>query len=297
MRTACLPIDGTSRRQMLTRSIGAAAASVLPSWCWAKPPAGAPALLLAGDAPADIDPSGYLVSEKFDGVRALWDGQQLRLRGGAAVSAPAWFSAALPPVALDGELWLGRGQFDAASGLVRSARTEDPAWRAVRFLAFELPGAAGSFAQRAQRLRQLSEAAPQGAWQAVTQDEVADRSALQRQLAQVVAGGGEGLMLHRADVPYQTGRSGALLKLKPLQDADAVVLAHLPGRGRHQGRMGALLVRAESRATFRLGTGFSDALRDAPPPVGAVLTYTHRGHTPGGLPRFASFLRLRPDGA
>lgn len=292
----CLSTGATTRRHFVSRWACVAAAGLLPSWSWAKPPAGAPALLLASEAPADIEPGGYLVSEKYDGVRALWDGQQLRLRGGAAVSAPAWFSAALPPVALDGELWLGRGQFDAVSGLVRSARIEDPTWRVLRYLVFELPGADGSFAQRAQRLRQLSGASPQGLWQAVMQNEVKDRSALLSKLAQVVAGGGEGLMLHRADAPYQTGRSGALLKLKPVHDADAVVLAHLPGRGRHQGRLGALLVRAESGAEFRLGTGFSDALRDAPPPVGAVLTYTHRGHTPSGLPRFASFLRLRPLG-
>ena len=290
----CLPLGATTRRHFLTRWTCAALAGALPDWTWAKPRAGAPALLLASDAPADIDPSGHLVSEKLDGVRAFWDGRQLRLRGGAVVTAPAWFTAALPAVALDGELWLGRGQFDGVSGLVRSARTDDPAWRALSYLVFELPGAPGTFAQRAQQLRQLSDAAPQGPWQAVMQAVVPDCAALQRQLAQVVAGGGEGLMLHVADAPYQTGRSGALLKLKPLHDADAVVLAHLPGRGRHQGRMGALLVRAESGAEFRLGTGFSDELRNTPPSVGAVLTYTHRGHTPSGLPRFASFLRLRP---
>lgn len=299
MSTACLhrlPIGATSRRHFLTRWTCAAMASALPEWTWAKPRSGAPALLLASDAPADVDPSGHLVSEKYDGVRALWDGQQLRLRSGAVVTAPAWFTAALPRAALDGELWLGRGRFDAVSGLVRSARADDPAWRALRYLAFELPGAPGTFAQRAQDLRQLSNAAPQGPWQAVKQALLADRGALQRQLAQVVAGGGEGLMLHRADAPYHTGRSGALFKLKPVNDAEGVVLAHLPGRGRHQGRMGALLVRSESGADFRLGTGFSDALRNAPPPLGAVLTYTHRGHTSNGLPRFASFLRLRPGG-
>jgi DNA ligase-1 len=101
-------------------------------------------------------------------------------------------------------------------------------------------------------------------------------------------------MLHRADAPYVTGRSTVLLKLKPLQDAEAVVLEHLPGRGRHQGRLGASRVRSADGRVFRLGTGLSDALRDASPPVGSMLTYTHRGLTSGGLPRFASFLRLRP---
>lgn len=297
MPTASLPFGATGRRHFLTRSCCAVVVGALPAWAWAKARAGAPALLLASDAPADIDPRGHLVSEKYDGVRALWDGRQLRLRGGAAVSAPAWFAAALPPVALDGELWLGHGRFDAVSGLVRSGRSDDPAWRTLRYLVFELPGAAGNFAQRAQGLQQMSAAAPQSPWRAVAQAVVPDRGALRQRLAQVVQAGGEGLMLHRADAPWQVGRSGALLKLKPLHDADAVVLAHLPGRGRHGGRMGALLVRSEGGDAFRLGTGFSDALRAAPPPVGAVLTYTHRGHTPSGLPRFASFLRLRADGS
>ena len=279
------------RRRFLACWAGAAAANVLPACGWAR--GGAPALLLATEAPAEVDPAGYLVSEKFDGVRAFWDGSQLRLRGGAPVGTPVWFSAGLPPVALDGELWLGRGRFDAVSGLVRSGRVDDPAWRAVRYLVFELPAAPGSFAQRAQRLHELAMARPPGPWEAIAQSTLRDQAALRSRLAQVVDAGGEGLMLHHADAPYVTGRSTVLLKLKPLHDADAVVLAHLPGRGRHQGRLGALLVRSESGAIFRLGTGFSDALRDAPPPVGAVLTYTHRGQTPNGLPRFASFLRLR----
>jgi DNA ligase-1 len=280
-----------SRRRFLACWAGATAAHVLPACSWAR--SDVPALLLASDAPAGVDPIGHLVSEKFDGVRAYWDGRRLCLRGGAPVAAPAWFSQGLPSLALDGELWLGRGRFDAVSGLVRSRRVDDPTWRAVRYLVFELPGAPGTFAERAQRLRELSAARPEGPWEAIAQSTLRDRAALRSRLAQVVDAGGEGLMLHRADAPYVTGRSTVLLKLKPLQDAEAVVLAHLPGRGRHLGRLGALLVRSEGGAIFRLGTGFSDALRDAPPPVGAVLTYTHRGHTSNGLPRFASFLRLR----
>jgi DNA ligase-1 len=279
------------RRRLLGCWAGAAAASLLPVSGWAR--SGAPAFLLATDAPAEVDPSGYLVSEKFDGVRAFWDGRQLCLRGGTPVATPVWFSAGLPTVALDGELWLGRGRFDAVSGLVRSGRVDAPAWRTVRYLVFELPAAPGSFAQRARRLQELALASPPGPWEAIAQSTLRDQAALRSCLAQVVDAGGEGLMLHRVDAPYVTGRSSVLLKLKPLHDADAVVLAHLPGRGRHQGRLGALLVRSDNGTIFRLGTGLSDALRQAPPPVGAMLTYTHRGHTSNGLPRFASFLRLR----
>ncbi len=102
-------------------------------------------------------------------------------------------------------------------------------------------------------------------------------------------------MLHLAEAPYVTGRSDVLLKLKPLLDTEAVVLRHIPGKGRHAGRLGALEVRRKDGIVFRLGTGFSDPVRGNPPAVGSVVTYTYRDVTPSGKPRFASFLRVRDD--
>ncbi|MDP2006216.1 MAG: DNA ligase [Rubrivivax sp.] len=253
----------------------------------------APPLLLAMDAAPDIHPAGYLVSEKLDGVRAFWDGQQLRTRGGLAVAAPAWFLRRLPPVALDGELWAGYGRFEPVSGTVRRQRPDDAAWQALRFHVFELPGATGPFEERAVALARLVRETDAPGLQAVPQLRLADRDALQRQLQAVLALGGEGLMLHRADAPYLTGRNPVLQKLKPWHDAEAVVLGAVPGRGRHAGRMGALRVQTPQGRQFLLGTGFSDAERDAPPAPGTVLTYSYRGTTAHGLPRFASFLRVR----
>ena len=253
----------------------------------------APALLLAETAPAGIDPTGYLVSEKYDGVRAVWDGRTLRFRSGLPIAAPAEFVARLPAVPLDGELWLDRGRFEALSGLVRRQRSDAAAWRQLRYMVFELPGASGSFAARAQRIATLAQ---QSGWPqllAVEQQALDSPQALQRRLDEVVAAGGEGLMLHRADVPYETGRSASLLKLKQLHDAEARVIGHVAGRGRHAGRMGALSVRSAAGADFLLGTGFSDAERESPPPLGSWVTYTHRGVTADGVPRFASFLRVR----
>jgi DNA ligase-1 len=250
-------------------------------------------LPLAQEAPADVDPAGHLVSEKFDGARALWDGQALRFRSGLPVAAPAWFTARLPAQALDGELWLGRGRFEALSGAVRRQQPDDTEWRQIRYLVFELPGAPGDFAQRAARIEALVRNTAWPQLVAVAQRPVADRAALQAHLKAVVADGGEGLVLHRADSLYATGRQAALLKLKPLHDAEAVVVAHLPGRGKHAGRLGALRVRTPDGLEFQIGTGFSDAQREQPPRIGATVTYTHRGVTAGEVPRFASFLRER----
>ena len=253
----------------------------------------APALRLAREAAGPIDPQGWLVSEKLDGARALWDGHVLRFRSGLVVPAPAWFVAGLPPTPLDGELWMGRGSFETLSGAVRRQTPDDAEWRALRYMVFDLPGAGGPFAQRAARLDALARQHGWAQLQAVAQHSVADRDALQAMLDAVVQGGGEGLMLQHAAAAWRPGRSGALLKLKPLHDAEAVVVGHVPGRGRHAGRLGALRVRCEDGTTFLLGTGFSDHQRDHPPRLGAVVTYTHRGSTAAGVPRFASFLRER----
>jgi DNA ligase-1 len=259
------------------------------------PPPAPPALLLAREAPDDIDPAGYLVSEKFDGVRALWDGQRLRFRSGAPVPAPAAFLRRLPPQALDGELWLARGRFSELAGLVKRQGASAADWAGIRYQLFELPGADGPFEARAQALAELVARADGTVLRAVAQERLADRAALRRRLQQVLAAGGEGLMLHRADAPYVTGRGEALLKLKPQQDAEGVVVARRFGReGRMQGLLVALRLRLPEGREFLLGSGFSDALRRDPPPLGSVVSYRHRGWSATGLPRFASFLRVDP---
>lgn len=253
--------------------------------------------MLAREAPPGMAPDGWLVSEKYDGVRALWDGGRLRFRSGRPVPAPDWFLARLPAQAVDGELWLARGRFDSLSATVRRESPRDEEWRQVRYMVFDLPWVQAPFEQRAAKLQALLSRASGSPLVAVGQQRLANAAALARKLDEVVAAGGEGLMLHRADAPYVAGRSDTLLKLKPVQDAEAIVMGHVPGRGRHAGRLGALRVRTDEGLEFRLGTGLSDAEREVPPPLGAVVTYTYRGLTPAGLPRFASFLRVRewPD--
>ncbi|MCY7315469.1 MAG: DNA ligase [Rubrivivax sp.] len=270
----------------------------LSLWPWLAraaplPTGSTPPLVLAQEAAADIDPAPYLVSEKLDGVRAWWDGSQLRFRSGRPIAAPRWFIAGLPAQPLDGELWLGRGRFEALSAAVRRLVPRDGEWLALRYMLFELPGVPGPFRQRVQQLQHLVQRSGHAGLRLVEQEHVADRGALQRRLHTVVAGGGEGLMLHRADASFVSGRSGMLLKLKPLSDAEATVLAHVPGRGKHSGRLGALQVRTPQGVDFFIGTGFSDAERTLPPPLGSTVSFTHRGLTDKGVPRFASFLRQR----
>ena len=257
--------------------------------------ADAPALLLAQVYRPGLPLQDYWVSEKYDGVRGFWDGRTLRTRGGETVQAPAWFTAGWPEVPMDGELWAGRGRFSHAQSTTRQQQPGDVAWRQIRFMVFDLPGDKGTFDQRLPALNALVESLGQPWVQAVPQRRVANDAALQALLHRTVRAGGEGLMLHRGASLYRAGRSDDLIKVKTHEDTEARVVAHLPGKGRHAGRLGALLVETPSGQRFRLGAGFSDADRERPPPVGSWVTYRFRGTHDGGLPRFASFVRKRED--
>lgn len=280
------PEHGLSRRQILI--LGSS-----PCLAMGASAAGAQ-VQLASVWPVGRSPQGYLVSEKFDGVRAVWDGQVLRFRSGREIAAPAWFLAALPNLALDGELWLGRRQFDAVSGAVRRAVPDDAQWRDMRYMVFDAWGLQEPFEQRADRLRTALAAtgSPGSVVVAVAQERVANAQDLQARLQALVRQGGEGLVLHRADALWRAGRTDALFKLKPEPDEEGQVIGHQPGQGRLAGQTGALLLQTAQGQRFALGTGLSDALRRNPPPVGAWVTYRYRDRTPSGLPRFASFVRV-----
>ena len=265
----------------------------LLSWPAAGNERSVPPLALAKAYSGAVPVSRYWVSEKLDGVRAWWDGAALLSRGGKRLQAPSWFTAGFPQQPLDGELWLGRGAFAELSGIVRRTQSDGAAWRKVRFMVFDLPEHPGVFDERLLRLVELFDSLESPYIGLVEQFRVADEVELLAELNRVDAAGGEGLMLRRGLSRYRAGRTNDLLKLKLHQDAEAVVLAHLPGKGKYAGMLGALLVEMPDGARFRLGTGFSDAERRNPPPVGATVTYKHYGVTSNGLPRFASFLRLR----
>ena len=265
------------------------AAYPLLSEAWAAPTG----VQLASDWPVGRSPQGFLVSEKFDGVRAVWDGQRLCFRSGREIAAPDWFVRALPHHLLDGELWLGRGQFDRLSGVVRQQRPLE-AWRQVRYMVFDAPGQGGPFEARWQALQSVIEAVREPWLLRVEQARVDTALALRQQLDAVLREGGEGLVLHSADALWQSGRTQALFKFKPEPDADAQVVGYLPGKGRYEGATGALQVRTPQGLVFALGSGLSDAQRRNPPEVGSWVTYRYRDRTPNGVPRFASFVRARP---
>ena len=256
----------------------------------------APSVTLAETYRGGIDLADYWVSEKYDGVRGYWDGQRLITRGGLVIQTPAWFTAGWPDHAMDGELWTGYGEFARVSGIVRSHEPHDADWRDVRYRVFDLPDHPGPFDARVPAIRRVIAAIDQPWVTAVGQFRVDDTTALDTAMARVIARGGEGLILHRGAAKYRAGRSDDLLKLKPYDDAEARVIGHNPGQGRLEGLMGSLDVRTPDGREFAIGSGFTDAQRASPPPIGSWITYRYNGETVTGLPRFARFLRRRPGG-
>lgn len=287
------------RRRLLLLTPLLAWAATRPALVWAqRGQAEAPALQLAGRYRPGRDLRDWWVSEKYDGVRAYWDGQQLRTRGGERIAAPDWFIAGWPDEPMDGELWAGRGRFEQAQSAVARQQPDEQAWRALRYMVFDAPAHPGSFDERLRAVAGLVSRIDQPWVLAVPQRKVSSEAELQSLLREVERGGGEGLMLRRGASLHRAGRGDDLLKLKSHDDAEARVVAHLPGKGRHAGRLGALLVEMPDGRRFALGTGFTDDQRKRPPPVGSWVTYRYRGvHAKSGLPRFASFVRVRADEA
>jgi hypothetical protein len=109
---------------------------------------------------------GWMLSEKLDGFRAIWDGGVSRglpksmvpwannakdaryveppvatglwTRYGNVYHAPNWFLDMLPPYPLDGELTLGRGQWQATSSIVKQI-VPGHEWRRITYKVIDSP--------------------------------------------------------------------------------------------------------------------------------------------------------------
>jgi DNA ligase-1 len=253
-----------------------------------------PPLLLADPWAPDLDVTGWWLSEKLDGQRAYWDGKQFWSRYGNPIRPPDWFVAGLPAEPLDGEMWIGRGQFQRTSGLVRRQDRHE-FWKEIRYVIFDAPGQDREFEARLAFLQDvLRRQAPPYA-RALEHKLCQGKDHLFAELAEVQRLGGEGLMLRQPGSRYVAGRSATLLKVKTFHDAEARVLGYQAGKGRHKGRVGALCLRLSNGIEFEVGTGLSDAERANPPAVGSVITFKYQDLTDAGLPRFPVFVRVRPD--
>lgn len=239
------------------------------------------------------DPTGWWMSEKLDGVRAIWRDGAFYSRNGNAFHAPDWFRAQMPSVALDGELFVGRGRFDETVSIVRSHSGER--WDQVTYQVFDLypetpEDAALTFEQRVSTL-QL--ALPTRHCARLIHIPCVGVAHLTACVDHIVGNGGEGVMLRAPGSLYEKKRSSTLLKVKRFHDAEATVTGHVAGKGKHLGRLGALDCVTDEGVAFQLGTGLSDAQREAPPTIGTRVTFRFQELTKDRVPRFPVFVAAR----
>jgi len=237
--------------------------------------------------------SDYWVSEKLDGIRGYWDGKQLYTRQGNLINAPKWFTQDWPMTPLEGELWSKRSDFQNIVSCIQRKTIKAHCWKKLTLMVFDLPKNIGNFSERIMAMNELLSTVPSPYLKPVRQQRVSTQDDLYKWLDKVVLGQGEGLMLHHQDSFYKTGRNKSLMKLKKYMDAEAIVIKHITGKGKYKTMLGSILVVTDSGIQFKIGSGFSDQQRKHPPPIGSTITYKFIGKTQRGVPRFASFIRIR----
>jgi DNA ligase-1 len=253
-----------------------------------------PPILLAHKWETDINLVGFWISEKLDGVRAYWDGKQFISRLGNRFYAPSWFVEGLPSFPLDGELWGGRKKFQRTVGIVKR-QDENELWKELMYVVFDAPSHDAGFEERIAHAKAVLEVSACKYVRVLEQERCVDHDHLKSELARVEALGGEGLMMRKPGSRYEIGRSTTLYKVKTFHDDEAVVVGYAPGQGKHKGRVGALILEMPNGTRFNAGTGLSDAERDAPPPIGSLVTYRYQELSDGGVPRFPSYVGVRID--
>ena len=142
------------------------------------------------------NPAGWHASEKLDGVRCTFTGHAFTSRHGNIFTPPASWFEGMPAARLDGELWMGNGTFDE---LVSSIQRKRNPWENVRFMIFDLAVMRQPIESRLATLASLS--LPPHC-QLVPHRPLTGHDDLDSMEAEIVAAGGEGLILRAPNSYY-----------------------------------------------------------------------------------------------
>ncbi|MDA3946034.1 MAG: DNA ligase [Helicobacteraceae bacterium] len=232
--------------------------------------------------------SGWVMSEKLDGIRGYWNGKEMQTKSGKKLFTPEGFTKNFPSFALDGELWSRHRDFEAIQSKVLQ---HNGRWEGISYNIFEVPHAKGDFYSRIKKATQWFYEHPNPNVHIISQYLCQNRQHLDHYLEQVTANGGEGVMVKEPHLNYTSGRTSTLLKVKKMHDMEGrVVAVNAPLRS---GRMKSLTLELTNGIRFKLGNGFSDGQRLNPPTVGSLVTFKYYGFTKNSKPKFASFMRCR----
>jgi len=234
--------------------------------------------------------TGWLLSEKLDGVRALWDGKCLKSRNGKTFHCPSWFTESFPSVQLDGELFTSRNCFQKTVGFVKKLYPIAKEWKQITYVVFDSPSIDAPFRIRSELIS--ANVRSSGFIKPLQHLVCLNQKHLFEVYHELLSQGAEGVMIRNPNSSYEYKRTSNLLKLKPNLDDEAIVIGYQEGTGKHKGRLGSLVCKW-NEVIFNIGTGFSDEERENPPKIGELITFKYQSLTDSGVPRFPAFLEER----
>ncbi|HIF9959789.1 TPA: DNA ligase [Campylobacter coli] len=244
--------------------------------------------------------NGYLMSEKLDGIRGIWEAGKFKTRQDNPIHTPSYFTYNFPSFKLDGELWIARAKFDEVLALIRSGSLDSSLWKSVTYNVFDVPNACEEFkltpctlSNRLKVLERYLQQNPNPYIKIIKQIPIKDQEHLKEFYKDIIFNKGEGVVIRKDFAPYEKGRSKNALKLKPYEDAECKVIAYTEGKGKFQGKIGALLCQMPNDRVIKIGSGLKDKDRENPPKIGSIVTYKFNGLTKNSLPRFPVFLHIR----
>eukprot|EP01061_Rhynchopus_euleeides_P011251 TRINITY_DN2081_c1_g1_i1.p1 TRINITY_DN2081_c1_g1~~TRINITY_DN2081_c1_g1_i1.p1 ORF type:complete len:336 (+),score=84.52 TRINITY_DN2081_c1_g1_i1:57-1064(+) len=287
-----------------------------------------PPVMLAHSYKPGMNIAGWYCSEKLDGIRAYWNGSKLQTRNGVFIDVPKTFKRAMqhcfPKMHADGELFVKPDFFQQTMGAVMRSKEKEgmERWEVgpgvhVSYYVFDLPprnlkDRSRTYAERLALLQscqytismaQLQPNKFPGVKYLATVESkrlgaAPDKAKEQadKLMQRVLRGGGEGLMLREPNSLYTGSRSHTLLKMKEVEESEALVLDWAEGVGKYHGLVGALRCRLHNGIHFEVGTGLPDSCRLSPDDfIGKVITVRHQSVTDLGVPRFPTYIGTRLD--
>jgi DNA ligase-1 len=236
----------------------------------------------------DQNISGWMMSEKLDGIRAYWNGRELLFRSGKKINAPKYFTKDYPSFEIDGELWSKRGDFEFISSVVRDKVPGD-GWKKIKHYIFEVPNTKGGLLQRLKKLEKIKS----NFIKIIPQRTIKSKKELSLFLKNIEKNGGEGVVVRDPDAPYIAKRTSKVLKVKTFHDMECIVVGYTQGKGKYSGMVGALKCKLEDGTLFKIGSGLTVKERKNPPKLKTLITFKYKEFTKYGKPRFPIFLRTR----
>lgn len=241
--------------------------------------------MLGVDWKHDADPTNWWLSEKYDGVRALWNGKEFYSRSGKTISnIPKYFKENIPSTYLDGELWIQYGKFHEVSSLLFRNSIKVELWKNVKYMVFDLPSLSNMpYEQRITALSALEGELPSHV-KVVPPVQCKGKEDLMEYFNGIINAGGEGVILREPNSYYAHSRSNSLQKLKWYFEMEVKFVGMSNGQ----------LVCEEYNGNVCVVQCPPDLLDD-PMPYGSVVVVKHLGKQGNGPLRGARYHGLRHD--